>query len=181
MRIAIVLVSTLVAAGALAAGALAKEAHVELSSTPAGIGPGDPWTPVATVLLPGDRPVIGKSPTLRITKTDAETKTFVSEPTGELGHYQFHVVFPSAGTWRYEVRDRVSGRTYVFPAVVITAPSRAPSPSTPAPKPTAAPAGGSDSFPLWPVLGGSLAALAAIAAAWRLARPGRLGPSAPGA
>ena len=170
-----VLIAALVGA-VLTAGASAKEANVELSSTPAGIGPGDPWTPVATVLQAGDRPSIGKSPTLRIENADGDAKTFASQPTGQPGRYRFHVVFPSAGTWRYDVHDRVSGRTYTFPAVAIAAPAAEPSPAAPA-KPAAAPVGDSDSFPLWPVVGGSLGAIAAVALAWRFARPRRLGPS----
>lgn len=179
MRPVLAVLSAVLVGVVLAAGASAKEANVELSSTPAGIGPGDPWTPVATVFLAGDRPSIGKSPTLRIKNADGDAKTFASRPTGEPGTYRFHVVFPTAGTWRYEVHDRVSGRTYTFPSVVIAATAAEPSPAAPAER-GAAPTGDSDSFPLWPVVGGSLGALAAIALVRRFGRPGRLGPSTPG-
>jgi hypothetical protein len=180
MRPVLAAVIAVLAGAVLAAGASAKDANVELSSTPAGIGPGDPWTPVATVFQAGDRPSSGSSPTLRIENTDGDAKTFASRPTGQPGRYRFHVFFPSAGMWRYEVHDGVSGRTYTFPAALIAAPAAEPSPAAPA-RPAAAPVGDSDSFPLWPVAGGSLGALAGMALAWRFARAGRLGASAPGA
>ena len=180
-RIVTAALLALLAAGLLATAAPAKEANVELSSTPTGIHPGDPWNPTITVFLEGDGLPIGPAPTLTIIDLDTNAKTdFRATPTGEPGQYSVEVVFPEAGLWTYKLFDPNTERTYAFPAVYLTdapAPVEPAAPSTP--KEIVAPTADSGSFPLWPVLGGSLAALLAAALAVALSRPARPRPSAP--
>ena len=179
-RIVTAALFALLAAGLVATAAQAKEANVELSSTPAGIHPGDPWNPTITVWLEGDMRAASSAPTLTIIDLDTNAKTsFEGTPTGEPGRYSVEVVFPEAGLWTYRVVDPNTERTYGFPAVYLTdapAPVEAAAPS--APKEIVAPVAGSGSFPLWPVLGGSLAALLAAALGVALSRPARLRLSA---
>jgi len=168
----------LLAAGIVATAAPAKEANVELSSTPAGIHPGDPWNPTITVWLEGDALASGPAPTLTIIDLDTNAKTdFQATPTVEPGKYSVEVVFPEGGLWTYKLFDPNTERTYAFPAVYLTETPAPGEPAAPnAPKEVVAPVADSDSFPLWPVLGGSLAAL--LAAAVALSRPARLRLSA---
>ena len=87
-------------------------------------------------------------------------KTFTAKPTdASAGRYEVQVVFPSAGTWSYEVFDGFTSwdgraapcaRTHTFASVEIGGPSAA-SGSGP----------GSGSSPVWPVVGGFGALLVA--------------------
>lgn len=175
-------VLALVAAGILATATPAKEANVELSSTPAGIHPGDAWTPTITIFLDGHGPLDGSAPTLTIIDLDTNAKTdFRATPTGEPGRYEIEVVFPEAGLWKYKLFDPNMERTYAFPAVYLReAPAPVDQAASRAPAEALSPPAGSDSFPLWPVLGGGLAALVAAASALRVSRRVLLRPSAPG-
>lgn len=115
------LVGLLLASTALAGG----WATVGLSSTPAGTQPGDPWNVKLTVLQHGRTPLVDVQPTLTIRNGDA-TKTFDATPTKQPGVYAARVVFPTAGTWTYEVNDGfVTGQPHTFPPVEIGAPASA--------------------------------------------------------
>jgi hypothetical protein len=173
-RLVLTFVLAVLGLAAAAAPALAKEAAVELTSTPAGIGRDEPWTPEVFVFS-GHDAVAGAEagpPVLTIRKGGKEIDyvgTLV-RTEGEARFYDVRVIFPEAGTWRYTVTDPVSGREYQFPPVAIEAPvAAAPvaEPSDPVPV-----AGGSDSFPLWPVTGGILGALALVAVAGAYVRRG---------
>jgi hypothetical protein len=105
--------SALALAGTAAAGGWAT---VQLSSTPRGLSAGEPWVVDITVLQHGRTPLDGLKPTLTIRKSVPRTtsavakgrptiRTFAARPTGRPGVYRARVVFPSAGTWRYEVYD----------------------------------------------------------------------------
>jgi hypothetical protein len=91
-----------------------------------GIGPGDTWQARITILQHGNpqTPLSGVSPTLTI-RNGSTAKTFRAAPTGEPGVYVAKVIFPRAGTWKYEVYDgftRYGGAaTHGFPAVTIGA------------------------------------------------------------
>jgi hypothetical protein len=108
----LVAASTLVLAGTALAGGWAT---VKLSSTPKGLSAGEPWVVDITVLQHGQTPVDGLKPTVTIRKvvargTSAVSKsgvprTFVARQTNGAGVYRARVVFPTAGTWRYEVYD----------------------------------------------------------------------------
>jgi YtkA-like protein len=108
----------LLAAGsalALAGTALAGGwATVQLSSTPHGVSAGQPWVVDITVLQHGKTPLAGVKPTVTIYKAAARATsagsaalklTFAAKPTARTGVYRARVVFPSAGTWRYQVYD----------------------------------------------------------------------------
>jgi hypothetical protein len=151
----------LLAAAALSTAALAKEEGVELSSTPAGINPGEPWT-TDLVLVDGTPEVLAKAkPGIMIANLDTgERIDYPAAPGKGEGVYTVDVVFPEAGTWEYSAYDGVSGRMYEFPTVEITGPPIAT--KTPAAV-TKAPSSAGDGFPVWPVVGG-LAAVALAAA-----------------
>jgi hypothetical protein len=170
-------VGALVQAGTASAGCMAT---VGLAPPPTGIAPGDTWTAKMTILQHGrtalpDAKTAQPTLTIRNAETGA-TRTFVARPTNDLRVFQAAVVFPSAGSWGYEVFDGFTtyqgnpepcARTHTFTAVAV---GGAPAggggePPAPAPAPTPAvattPAG--DGFPVWPVVASALAALAAFA------------------
>jgi len=112
-------VLVLAAASALALAGTAWAggwATVQLSSTPRGLSAGEPWLVNITVLQHGRTPLDGLKPTLTIRKSSPRiassvakgrptTRTFAARPAGRPGVYRVRVVFPNAGTWRYEVYD----------------------------------------------------------------------------
>ena len=91
-------------------------ATVKLSSSPKGMAADEPWVVNITVLQHGlaSQPLSGLQPTVTISKvapvrttSAAPTKslTFRARPTSRAGVYRARVVFPAAGTWRYDVFD----------------------------------------------------------------------------
>jgi hypothetical protein len=108
----VLVAAALALAGTAAAGGWAT---VQLSSTPRGLSAGEPWVVDITVLQHGRTPLDGLKPTLTIRKVAPRitsgvakgrpTRTFAARPAGRPGVYRVRVVFPSAGTWRYEVYD----------------------------------------------------------------------------
>ena len=121
----------LVCAGTALAGGWAT---VTLSSTPKGLTAGEPWVVDITVLQHGlaSQPLSGLRPTVTIRKvTKARTTTgallqpriFRARPTSRAGVYRARVVFPTFGTWRYEVWDGFTqyggARTHTFAPVRI--------------------------------------------------------------
>ncbi len=136
MRKAVILaaaVALVCASTALAGG----WATVKLSSSPKNLSAGEPWTVDITVLQHGlaTQPLCCLKPRLTIRKVvSARTtssslggppasRTFVAKPTSRVGVYRARVVFPGAGTWRYEVYDAFTeyggARTHTFKAVRI--------------------------------------------------------------
>jgi hypothetical protein len=121
------LLALVVAPAALAGGF----ATVGLSSTPAGLAPGQPWTVDITVLAHGRTPVEGLPATVRIRSGDA-VKEFPSKETDKPGVYRASVVFPASGVWSYEVVDGYIQQVHTFPQVKISgervsaAPARTP-------------------------------------------------------
>ena len=115
-------------------------ATVRLSSSPKGVTADEPWVVDITVLQHGlaSQPMCCLKPTVTIRRvasvhsTSAIGKkllTFRARPTSRTGVYRARIVFPSAGTWRYEVFDAFTAfggaRTHTFAAVKILAPSTA--------------------------------------------------------
>jgi hypothetical protein len=111
-------------------------ATVRLSSSPKGLTADEPWVVDITVLQHGlaSQPLCCLKPTVTIRRvapvrsTSAVHKkslTFTAKPTSRTGVYRAKVVFPSAGTWRYEVFDAFTtyggARTHTFKAVKILA------------------------------------------------------------
>ena len=133
-------------------------ATVQLSSLPDGTAPGGTWSVELTVLQHGVTPLEGVSPLVRISNLDGDSREFPAAPTGEPGVYAADVVFPSAGTWSYEIFDGFS-QTHTYAPVAI------------------ADGAGTDSFPVLPVAAGALAA--ALAAMGGLVLLRRRRPGAP--
>jgi hypothetical protein len=113
-------------------------ATVKLSSSPKNLSAGDPWIVDVTVLQHGlaSQPLCCVKPTVTIRKIVAArttssvakeplVRTFKAKPTIRVGVYRARVVFPSAGTWRYEVYDAFTAyggaRTHRFKPVKIAA------------------------------------------------------------
>jgi hypothetical protein len=169
--IAVVLVGALVQAGAASAGCMAT---VGLAPPPAGIAPGTTWTAELTVLQHGVNALPNAKtarPTLTIVNTETgTTRTFVARGTRNPEVFVADVVFPTAGSWRYEVYDDFTSdgsqavpcaQTHTFTAVAVGGPAGGGTPSGPKPTaPVPAAVSGGDGFPVWPVVGGVLAALA---------------------
>jgi len=187
-------VGALVQAGTASAGCWAT---VGLAPPPDGIAPGDTWTARMTVLQHGRTPLPDAKtarPTLTIVN-DARggQRTFVARPTKDPTVFTASVVFPSAGSWRYEVFDGFTtwqgepapcAQTHAFSAVSVGgAPVAGGEPPAPAPSSTppladpivasAEPSGAG--FPVWPVVASALAALAAFALGAGVVRRRRAG------
>ncbi|HVD25567.1 MAG TPA: hypothetical protein VNB86_06185 [Gaiellaceae bacterium] len=111
------------AAMALPAGALGGGwATAGLAPPDDGVGPGETWNAQITILQHGQTPLAGVSPTVTI-RNGSTAKTFKATPAGEPGEYVAKVVFPSGGTWTYEVYDGFTqyggAKTHTFPAITI--------------------------------------------------------------
>jgi hypothetical protein len=106
-----------VAACATAPVALAKERNVALAGKPSVAKAGKAWT--ATVTVTRDRqPDVGQAPVIRLLNNSISTAGRVVNVTTRAtempGVYRARVVFPSAGTWRVVVVDRMTTRAYPF-------------------------------------------------------------------
>ena len=169
-RFAVTFLAAVMAAAFLAAGALAKEGGVELSSTPYGTNAGDPWN-TEMLLIDGTPEMLAQAkPGITISSDNTGfTQDFAAKPTEKPGVYTVEVVFPDKGFWTYEAYDGVTDRSYEFPVVYIDGPATAPvSPSVPT-------AGDTDALPVWPLIGGGIAFLLLVAGAafaLRQRRPG---------
>ena len=94
-------------------------ATVELSSTPQGLQPGEPWVVDVTVLQHGQRPLDDVRPQITVTSAaGGDKQTVAATPTGRTGVYRAEVTFPRAGRWEYVVDDGFSQR-HEYPAVQI--------------------------------------------------------------
>ena len=153
---------------------------VDVAPPPGGTAAGDVWVAQLTVLQHGRNPLpdaTQATPTVTIrNRATGEDATFPAKVTdARAGRYAARVVFPSAGTWSYEVYDDFTtadgeevpcAHTHNLGTVEIGGAPRSSGGSPP----------DGSSFPVWPVLGGALA-LVAGAIAGLLAR-GRLGSRA---
>ncbi len=172
-RILAVFSAGLVAVGALAGAAAAKEAALDMSSTPHGTLPGEPWNVTLTIFAGHDEAVGAASPpVVKITNLGTgETLSYKGkqipfDTSDPVKKWQVRVVFPTAGRWDYSIDDGWTGRVYQYQPVLIVAPA---APAVPASQTGDGSAGGG--FPVWPVTGGLIAAaLAALAGAFTLRR-----------
>ena len=113
-------------------------ATVKLSSSPKGLVADEAWVVNITVLQHGlaSQPLCCLKPTVTIRRVGPvgvastignKPLTFRARPTSRTGVYRARVVFPSAGTWRYDVFDAFTeyggARTHRFAPVKIAAPS----------------------------------------------------------
>jgi len=138
-----------VAATPAGAGGLAT---VGLASTPEGVRAGETWAAEITVLRHGVTPTDGAAPTVAIRNKQGDMETFAAEPTGETGSYLARVVFPTAGSWTFEIDNGLAATGYGESAT-----------TTYAPLTIEAGPGGGGSFPAVPL--GVVAAAVALAAA----------------
>ena len=147
-------IAAAVAAGLLVlpAGALAGGwATVSLSSTPDGLGPGQPWVVEMEILQHGRTPLDGVEPSIVLTNgATGKTEHVAAKPTGHPGTYEARAVFPDAGRWTYAIDDGFS-QVHDYPAVTIGGAASAP----------AAAAADGDGFPWSALLVSLLAGLAA--------------------
>ncbi len=137
MRRSLVIVASvaLVCASTALAGGWAT---VKLNSSPKGLSADEPWVLEITVLQHGlaSQPLCCLKPTVTIRRVAQarsmsaalkKSLTFGARPTSRAGVYRARVVFPDAGTWRYEVYDAFTtyggARTHRFAPVKI-APGR---------------------------------------------------------
>ncbi|HXV33308.1 MAG TPA: hypothetical protein VD769_04800 [Gaiellaceae bacterium] len=161
--IAAVLVAALAQAGTASAGCMAT---VGLAPPPAGIAAGATWTAELTVLQHG-RNALPNAATARpeltiVSTTTGERKTVVARGTTNPEVFVAQVVFPAAGSWRYEVYDDFTSdgaqpvpcaQTHTFAAVTVGGPAGGGTPSGPE---------GGAGFPVVPAVGGTVAVLAAL-------------------
>jgi hypothetical protein len=159
-------------------------ATVGVTPPPANLSAGTVWPADITVLQHGRNPLpnaADATPTVTIVNADtAERKTFAATSTDpKAGLYRAEVVFPSSGSWSYEVYDGFDtwngdpvpcGATHTFGSVDVGGGGGSASASS-------GPPAESSSFPAWPVGGGVAGGLAAAAALAFLLR--RRGPRAP--
>ncbi len=117
LRALLALVSAALLLPALAAGG--GFATVQLDSLPAGADGNGTWTPTITVLQHGVTPLEDVTPIVRISN-GTDIQEFTAVATGEPGQYRAEVVFPSAGTWRYEIDDGFS-QTHSYSPVTFAA------------------------------------------------------------
>jgi hypothetical protein len=98
-------------------------ATVSLSPPPEDIAAGTPWVVDLEVLQHGKTPLEDVEPTVTVTG-GGEREVFPARPTGEPGVYRARVIFPSGGTWSYEVDDGFT-QTHTFPPVEVAGTSAA--------------------------------------------------------
>lgn len=156
-----VVASALFFAAPATAGCLAT---VGVAPPPERTTAGDVWLANLTILQHGRSPLPdarNARPTVTIrNRATGEEATFVAKVSdARRGTYVARVVFPSAGTWSYEVFDDFTSwggeeapcaQTHTFRAVEILGTSGSGAGAPP----------GGGSFPVWPVAGGALVLLA---------------------
>ena len=158
-RFLTVLALALIAVGVLSGTAAAKEGGVELSSTPAGTKPGDPWTPTLTLVEGAPELLAQAKPGVVIRNVDSgEQIRYQATPTDDPASFTVDVVFPEAGWWTVEAFDGITDRSYSIGGQWFI---QGPEAVAPAPGPPAR----EDSFPLWPAVAGSIVFLLAAAGA----------------
>ena len=134
MRRSLIIVAAAVALVCASTALAGNWATVRLSSSPKGLSADEPWVVNITVLQHGlaSQPLCCLKPTVTIRRvakarsTSAALKkslTFRAKPTSRTGVYRARVVFPEAGTWRYQVYDAFTmfggARTHKFAPVKI--------------------------------------------------------------
>lgn len=106
-------------------------ATVGLSSTPEGLGAGEPWAVELELLQHGQTALEGVRPVLTITERGTGVERSVAaKPTERSGVYRAEIVFPRAGKWEYAIDDGFSA-THRYPPVRIGGASEAAAPAAP--------------------------------------------------
>jgi hypothetical protein len=186
LLIALVTVAALAQAGVAAAGCWATAG---LAPPPDGIAPGATWNARVTVLQHGVTPLPNAAtarPTVTIVNEATKArKTFAARKTDDPTVFVARVVFPTAGSWRYEVYDDFSSwdgepapcaQTHTFAAVSIGGSGGGANGQPPAVSPVAAADSTGAGFRVWPIVAGVLGALAAVGLSAGLVRRRREAP-----
>ena len=98
--------------GLPAAAAAGGWATVSLSSTPDGLGPGQPWIVEMEILQHGRTPLDGMEPSIVLTNgATGKTEYVAAKPTGRPGTYEARAVFPDAGRTPSTTASRASTTT----------------------------------------------------------------------
>ena len=136
MRRSLIIIAAVMALTSASTAFAGGWASVKLCSSPKGLAADEPWVVDITVLQHGlaSQPLCCLKPTVTIrrvgparttTSLGKRSLTFGARSTSRSGVYRAKVVFPSAGTWRYEVFDGFTeyggARTHTFKAVKISA------------------------------------------------------------
>jgi hypothetical protein len=116
-RLLCLVAATLVALAAVPAAPAGGWATVSLSSTPNGLRAGQMWDLRLTVLQHGRTPLVGVVPRVQL-QQGKTVRTIVARPTGKAGVYRARVVFPSAGTWRWQIDDGFSQVHRYYPVKI---------------------------------------------------------------
>jgi|SRR5688572_11041808 len=86
-------------------------ATVRMAPPPAGLEADETWNAQLMVLRHGVTPTDGATPSITI-RGASGSQTFEATPAGAVGAYVAQVVFPSEGTWDYEVSDGLTATGY---------------------------------------------------------------------
>ncbi len=180
LLIALVTAGALAQAGVAAAGCWATAG---LAPPPDAIAPGATWDARVTVLQHGVTPLPNADtarPTVTIVNVETKARrTFVARGTDDPRVFVARVVFPTAGSWRYEVYDDFSSwdgepapcaQTHTFATVSIGGPGGGANGQPPTVSPVAASESTGGGFPVWPIIAGVLGALAAVGVSAGLVR-----------
>jgi hypothetical protein len=116
MRTRLTLTFALLALTLPAVAAAGGWATAGLAPPPAGIDAGDTWRAEITLLQHGRTPLEGVQPSITI--SGPTTETFAASPSGKPGTYVAEVVFPTAGTYSYQVDDGFS-QVHTFKPVAV--------------------------------------------------------------
>lgn len=176
-----------VALGSAAPASAGCWATVGLAPPPADIGAGEVWTARITILQHGRNPLPDAAtakPTLTIVDpATGRRQTFAARASDPgRGRYEARVVFPSAGSWRYEIFDGFTswngepapcGASHTFAGVQIGGPGSGSSDGGEGTQATS-------TFSVWPLAGGIGTLLAAgVALVYLGRRRGSRSPAAP--
>jgi hypothetical protein len=101
MKKVLVVVIALVGVAAAPSAQAGCWATVKLSSLPHGLV----WNVNVTPLQHGRTSLPDAKPRIEIRKGDAPWRVFAAKRTAKSGVFRAHVVFPTAGTWRFRVWD----------------------------------------------------------------------------
>jgi hypothetical protein len=119
-KVMLLLALALVVAPAATAGGWAT---VGLSSLPKDVSAGGTWSVDMTVLQHGRTPLEGIRPVVRLNREGGgDTLTYTARPTDKAGVYHAEVIFPTEGTWKYEIWDGFT-RTHTYAPVQIGPPA----------------------------------------------------------
>lgn len=169
-RLAVVLSLTILAVGALAGAATAKEGGVEVADLPVGLETGEVWaTSLLLVHGDGERAIVARAKpgiTIRHDESGREL-TFPARPTDNPRRYEVELAFPDGGFWTVQAYDGVTDRSYPVGAGAFLVEDPSERQAAPA---AARPVSRDGGWPVWPALGGGLGLVLPAAGAALLLR-----------